>query len=110
MVPIEGIDGLAHGDLEAEIARGGRFVFFESCVSLIVMTTRRPTHIVFLRRHESGWLRALPYTLLSLLLGWWGLPWGIIYTPLVVANNLAGGCDVTREICERMGLCDTEVP
>jgi len=29
---------------------------------------------------SDGELQSLPFTLLSLLLGWWGNPWGPIYT------------------------------
>jgi len=101
---IEGVDGLSAADLLAEIRRGGRFVFFESCISFIALTLRRPSGIVFLRSGQSGWLRGLPYTLMNLILGWWGLPWGPIYTLLTVANNLAGGCDVTATVCEELGF------
>ena len=31
-------------------------------------------------------------------LGWWGVPWGIIYTPLTIFTNLFGGQDVTDEV------------
>lgn len=101
---VEGIESMTPAALAAEIERGGRFVFFECCISLIVVTLRRPTAIIFLRHDESGWVRGLPYTLVSLILGWWGLPWGVIYTPLVLATNLAGGCDVTSETCAALGL------
>ena len=101
---IEGINELGPAELVAEINRGGRFVFFEYCISLLIFTLRRPTPVVFLRADESGWLRGLPYTLLSVLFGWWGLPWGVIYTPLCLANNLAGGCDVTLATCESLGI------
>jgi hypothetical protein len=103
-VRIEGIDGLTSAELVAEINRGGRFVFFEYCISLLIFTLRRATPVVFLRADETGWLRGLPYSLLSVLLGWWGLPWGFIYTPLCLANNLAGGTDVTSEACESLGI------
>jgi hypothetical protein len=103
-VRIEGIDDLGAAELIAEIDRGGRFVFFEYCISLMIFTLRRPTAVTFLRANERGWLRGLPYTLLSLVLGWWGVPWGVIYTPLCLATNLAGGCDVTPQACESLGI------
>jgi hypothetical protein len=28
--------------------------------------------------------------LLSLLLGWWGFPWGLVMTPVQIARNIAG--------------------
>lgn len=99
---IRGIEELALEDIEREIAAGGRFVFYEYCISLIVASSRRPTDVVFLRGNDSGVVRGLPYCLLSLLLGWWGLPWGVIYTPLTLFNNLCGGCDVTDEVLARL--------
>lgn len=105
---IVGIDGLRPEQIADEVRSGGRFVFFEICISVLVMTMRRPTDIIFLRGNESGWVRGLPYALVSLTLGWWGLPWGVIYTPLTTATNLAGGCDVTEQVCALLGIPGTE--
>jgi hypothetical protein len=92
---IHGIDGLSPAELEEAIQEGGRFVFYEYCISCVVFTLRRPSDICFVRGYEWGWVRGLPYTLVTLLLGWWGLPWGFIYTPLALVTNIAGGRDVT---------------
>ena len=107
--PIDGLKGLGPAEIVAEIRRGGRFVFFEYCISVVVLTLRRPSAICFLRGDERGWVRGLPYTILSFLLGWWGLPWGVVYTPLAIATNLAGGCDVTQETCVSLGVDLREV-
>jgi hypothetical protein len=95
---IKGIDAMTPEQVDALLAAGGRFVFYEYCISLLIITLRRPTAVVLLRPGELGIVRGLPYVVLSLLLGWWGIPWGIIYTPLTVLTNLAGGRDVTPEI------------
>ena len=95
---IRGIDRLSSADLERELAAGGRFVVFEYCISLVAVTLRRPTDVYFLRRGQWAFVRALPYVGISLLLGWWGLPWGLIYTPLALFTNLSGGRDVTAEV------------
>jgi len=73
---------------------GGRLVVYEYCISFVVITLRRTSGIYHLRPGESGRLKGLPYTLLSLILGWWGIPWGILYTPLVVLTNWSGGRNV----------------
>jgi hypothetical protein len=99
---IRGIEGLSLDDIEREVAAGGRFVFYEYCVSVLIASSRRPTDVFFLRANDRGILRGLPYCLLSLLLGWWGLPWGPIYTPLTLFNNLCGGCEVTEEVLGRL--------
>jgi hypothetical protein len=95
---IHGIDGLTPAELEEELAAGGRFVFFEYCISFIALTLRRPSDIYFLRADQVGFVRGLPYALLSLCFGWWGIPWGFIYTPLTLFTNLSGGRDVTAEV------------
>jgi hypothetical protein len=98
-VQIRGIEGLTTAQVEAEVQAGARFVFFESCISLIFVTWRRPSDIFLLRKGERGLVRGLPYTLLTLVLGWWGIPWGLVYTPVALITNLGGGRDVTDEAC-----------
>jgi hypothetical protein len=95
------IHGLDDGNPEAwesGLAAGARFVVFEYCISLVVATRRRPSEVYLLRPGELGLIRGLPYTLLTLLLGWWGIPWGLIHTPLALITNLSGGRDVTPAV------------
>jgi hypothetical protein len=95
---IPGINELSSEELEAALAAGGRLVFYEYCISLILVTLRRPSEIHLLRPGERGLVRGLPYSLLSFLLGWWGIPWGIIYTPLTLITNFSGGRDITAQV------------
>jgi hypothetical protein len=101
---ILGYDGTNSEELEAELVSGGRLVFFEYCISFIFFTLRHPSPVYLLRPNQWSWPRGIPYTLISLFLGWWGLPWGIVYTPLTVLTNMAGGRDVTAELRERVKL------
>jgi hypothetical protein len=50
---------------------------------------------------------AIIYTLTSLLFGWWGFPWGLIYTPQAIYRNLCGGYRET--IAELIPKVDAEV-
>jgi len=95
---IRGIDDWTLEEVDAELAAGGRFVFYEYCISLIAITLRQQTDVFLVRADELGLVRGLPFTVISLFLGWWGIPWGIIYTPLTLVTNLSGGRDVTPEI------------
>jgi hypothetical protein len=95
---IHGIDGMSQAEIDRQIAGGGRFVFYEICISFIALTARRPSDVYFLKPGNKGIARGVPYAVLSLLLGWWGLPWGLVYTPLVVLTDLTGGCDVTAHV------------
>jgi hypothetical protein len=95
---IHGIAGLTSQAMKRELEAGGRFVVFEYCISVVIATARRSTDPYFLRADELGVVRGLPFSLLSLLVGWWGIPWGMICTPLVLITNFSGGRDVTGEI------------
>jgi hypothetical protein len=93
----EGAEGKSFAEIDALLQEGWRFVFFEYCISCFIFTLRRPSDIILMPPDEYRWLRALPYTVISLFLGWWGIPWGFIYTPIVIFTNLTGGCDVTAQ-------------
>ena len=95
---IDGLQGMSMQDLSFELDHGGRFVIFTYCVSILILTFRRPSKVFFLRGGESAFLRGLPYLLITLLFGWWGIPWGPIYSLGAIANTLSGGKDVTQEL------------
>jgi hypothetical protein len=95
---IRGIEGMKHGELDFEIQRGAKFVLFQYCISIVILTFRRPSDIYFLRLGENPVVKGLPFTLLSLVAGWWGIPWGPIYTIQSVYNNSCGGKDVTQAV------------
>ena len=101
---IKNIEGLTDQEISWEIQNGGKFVYFQYTISILVMTFKRPSDIYFLRAGESSMGKSLPYTLLSLVLGWWGFPWGLIYTPGVIYSNLTGGKDVTNDIVGQVSM------
>lgn len=85
-------------ELVREIEAGGRFVVFPYCVSVLVLSFKRSSGITFLRGNEDGAGSAIKYSLISLLAGWWGIPWGPIWTIASLVSNAGGGRDVTREV------------
>jgi hypothetical protein len=85
---------------EQEAESDDRWVVFEYCISLIAVTLRRPSRPIHLKPAQRAWVRGLPYVMVSLLFGWWGLPWGVIYTPLAIYANLTGGLDITAQVRE----------
>ena len=95
---IIGIENLSVDELNKELEQGGRFVIFEYCYSIIIMTVKHPTDIYFIKGNHSALRKSFGYTLLSLLLGWWGFPWGPIHTIGALVTNLKGGKDVTRDV------------
>ena len=94
--------GMSASEILFEVNRGARFVIFQYAVSVIIMSFRRNAPVQFVRAGESAAMKSLPFTGLSLLLGWWGIPWGFIYTPQVVYRNLKGGADITPVVIARL--------
>jgi hypothetical protein len=95
---INGIEGLTKDEITRELQSGGKFVIFQYCISIIILTFRRSSDVYFIKSSEGTFGKSLFYTLISLLLGWWGIPWGPIYTISSLATNLTGGKDVTQEL------------
>lgn len=100
---IVGIEGLSDQDIKAELQRGAKFVVFQYCISIIVMTFTRSSNVHFIRAGHSTIGKGLPYVLISLLFGWWGIPWGPIFTVTSVAKSLTGGKDVTADLLASIG-------
>lgn len=100
---IKGVEGLTVGEVQDQVRQGAKFVVFGYCMSFLVITLRRSSDVRFIRAGESVFTASLPFTLLSLFLGWWGFPFGLVYTPMVVIQNLAGGRDVTQEVMSAFG-------
>ncbi|MEO1260487.1 MAG: hypothetical protein AAFZ15_16950 [Bacteroidota bacterium] len=95
---IKGVEGLSSKEINEELNKGGKFVVFHYCISYIVKTYRGNSGIYFFRSGESTFSKGFKYTLISLLLGWWGIPWGIIFTIKSIRTNTKGGENVTKEI------------
>jgi hypothetical protein len=95
---ILGIQGMTEDDVRGEMARGGRFVIYQYCVSIIILTLKRSSNIYFIRGGHSSFAKGFPFIAISLFLGWWGIPWGPIYTVQSLVTNFAGGRDVTQQV------------
>ncbi|MET0753180.1 MAG: hypothetical protein ABWZ66_07395 [Pyrinomonadaceae bacterium] len=95
---IKGLENISPQQLSQEIMRGAKFVVFDYCISLLIITFKRPSGIYFIRADESAIVKSIGFTLLTLVLGWWGFPWGPIYTIASLITNFKGGRDVTMEV------------
>lgn len=107
MTKIIGTEDMTVADVEWGVRDGGKFVIYQYCFSILIMTFRRSSSIYYIPPRGNGFLKHLPFTLISLIVGWWGIPWGFIYTPWVIISNLSGGKDVTKEVMQAMALGDT---
>lgn len=95
---IVGIEGKTYEALDAEIAQGAKFVYYTFAISILVMTFRRSSNVFYLPPGQNAVVKGLPYTFLTLVAGWWGIPWGPIYSIGSLVTNLGGGKDVTDSV------------
>jgi hypothetical protein len=102
LMAIKGVDGMSPEQIRFEIQRGARFVIFQYCISAVIITFRRPSDIYLIRGEESALSKGLPFTLLTVLLGWWGIPWGPIFSVQSLITNFRGGKNVTTEIMSQL--------
>ena len=85
-----------------EVERGGRFVIFEYCISIVVLSFKRVSGVHFIKTEDSVFRKGAPYSLISLLFGWWGIPWGPIWTVSTLVTNCRGGRDITSEVMQAL--------
>ena len=71
MTQIKNIQRMSVDELNRELERGGKFVIFQYCFSVIIMTLKRGSDIYFIRPGEST---IKHNTLLTFFVGWWGIP------------------------------------
>ena len=95
MAKIVGIEGMSDVEINAAINEGARFIVYQYTISILVMTFRRSSSVHFVPAGKSAVVAGLPFTVITLLLGWWGIPWGPIYSIGSLVKNLSGGEDVT---------------
>lgn len=95
LIPLAGTRPLFSEEVRTRVAAGARLVRFEFCFSLLLFTIRRQSAIYLTESWQERYLRGLGYSILALLLGPWGVPWGLVWTPWAVWVNLTGGVDET---------------
>ncbi len=60
--------------LKKQIENGSRFVVFQYCISF-ALTFRRFSPAILIARNESIEPYQSKYNVLTVLFGWWGIPW-----------------------------------
>lgn len=105
---IKNIDGLSVSQIKEQVNRGGKFVIFPYTISFIIMTLKRSSDIYFVRNEENSFKYSYSYVLINFIIGWWGLPWGPIYTIGAIYNHIIGGKDVTAIVLSELIQNDPE--
>jgi hypothetical protein len=98
LLDFRGSRPLFEEELRTRLEAGAKCVRFEWCFSLIFVTVRRQSPVYLTYSWQQRYLRGLWYSLLALLLGPWGVPWGLLWVPWAVWVNTTGGVDCTHEI------------
>ncbi len=99
---IKNIQGLRVSEIKQLVNQGAKFVIFPYTISLILMTLRRNSSIYFIRPGENTMKYSYGHVGVNLLLGWWGIPWGPIYTIGAAYRHIVGGKDVTQIILSEL--------
>jgi hypothetical protein len=99
---IVGIEGVSTDQLRFEIQRGAKLVVYQYAISILVMSFRRSSNVYFIPAGQSSVSKGLPWIGLTLLAGWWGIPWGPIFSIQSLITNFKGGKDVTAEIMAQL--------
>ncbi|PTT88029.1 hypothetical protein DBR42_10490 [Pelomonas sp. HMWF004] len=97
-IKICGAEGMPADQLRQQLQSGARVVAYGYCISILVMSFKRSSGLYLLRAGEADWGRRIGFSLLSLLLGPWGIPWGPIWTLSTGFTNLGGGRNVSAEL------------
>jgi hypothetical protein len=84
---IDGVTALYKG---IPISITSELVTYQFCFSFIFYTVKLPSQF-FVIEHEVESSKKFTYSLFTFLLGWWGFPFGPIYTIQVLYSNLRGG-------------------
>jgi len=85
-------------ELRTRVAAGARCVRFEFCFSLLFFSVRRQSAVHVTTSWQQRYVHGLGYSLLALILGPWGVPWGVVWTPWAIWVNTTGGEDCTEEV------------
>ncbi len=95
-------------ELRTRVAAGARCVRFEYCFSFLFVTVRRQSEVFLTDSWQQRYLRGLWYSLLALVLGPWGIPWGLVWTPWAIWVNTTGGADCTADVLAALETPSTD--
>ena len=93
--------------LAAYNAKGGSIIEYQRVASCMV-ASQKSSNYVWVPPDANRVLRSLPYTLSTLLFGWWSL-YGFAWTIQALITNLGGGRDATEELLEATGGGNVEL-
>lgn len=85
----------------AKVSAQPRVVVFLSVKSFLLVTLRKPVTGVYCS--DCAQKQSLKASAVTWLLGWWGLPWGPLYTVQALITNMFGGTHPPLENARMLG-------
>jgi hypothetical protein len=95
------IYGLTADELMKEADKGVRFIYYEFTISLFFVSFKRNSGVYLLEKGANAISKGLPFTMISLLFGWWAFPKGPKNTIESINTNRRGGKDVTDIVMQK---------
>jgi hypothetical protein len=77
-------------ELEQELQRGGKIVRYRFAFSIIVMSFKRTSPAYFIPAGKKSFAPVF-WSIISVIFGLWGIPWGPIFVFQTVKHNIEGG-------------------
>ena len=102
-IPVRGAEHLTPDQLRHLVQKGGRCVRYEFIVSVLIATFRFQSGVYLTDSWQERYILGLPFSVLSVLVGPWGVPWGPILTARAIWVNLSGGVDLTAQVVAQLG-------
>lgn len=109
MAIIKNTEGLSTDQINDELQKGAKFIIFSYTISVIVITSRRTSDIYFIKADKPSSKYSWKYSLLTLFFGWWGIPFGPIFSLVSFYKNFTGGKDITQEVLNHINAQITSV-
>ena len=103
---LKNTENLSDSEIRTLVNQGGKFVMYKYCISILIASFNNPTDIYFIKPNESSIKPAIGFLFTNLILGWWGIPWGPIYTIGNIASILGGGKNVTYQVMDHINQTD----
>jgi len=89
--------GLTFEQVMSQSQQGGKFIAYQYLLPRPFYPVKRISKIYYIDPSGNGANHAFRYNLMTLLWGWWGLPFGPFYTYTIIKNNKSG-IDFTEDI------------
>lgn len=93
--------GLSLEQLYTGLSTGGCIISYGYCISAIAFTYRLMSAPYYIKAGEKPSTYRKKYNRLSRIFGWWGIPWGPIYTFDMLRMNRdkrGGGINITEDV------------